>query len=219
MRKTLAALALALPLAWAGPVQANTVYSYVGDLFTSVIDLPFPAGSYDTSMRVSGSFELTSALPANLAFTDIGASILNFSFSDGRSTIASGDADLSNFFNVQTDAAGQIVAWSLILQRTPFVTLANDPQVSIFTQNDPNGLGFGTPVVEDRGDFVQCDPAGVPRGLCISQLDSASVTNAPGTWTVAPGPPVGVAAPSSAALMGLALMALALTARWRVPPS
>lgn len=214
MRKALAALALAMTLAQAGPAQANVTYSYLGNPFSDVIDASFPTGTFDTSMRVSGSFELANPLAPNLAFTDIGADILIFTFSNGRSTLSSGDADLSNFFFVQTDAAGQIVVWDLILQQSPPLTDANDPQVAIVTQNDPAGLLFGSPAVQDRGDFIRCEPSNVPRGLCINLLDSASTT-APGGWTLSvPGTPVvPVASPSSAALLGLGLMVLAFTGR------
>ena len=93
--------------------QANVVYSYVGNHFTSIVDNAHPSGTYDTSMRVTGFLELANPLLAGMPLTDIGSPglVLNFSFSDGRNSIAANDPTLSSAFHIGTNAAGVIDSW------------------------------------------------------------------------------------------------------------
>ena len=135
------------------------------------LDLTFPPGTFDTSMRVTGSFELANPLPANLPLTDIGGDVLAFSFSNGRSTLTDADPNLTTFFFVQTNTAGDIDVWDLILQQALTLTPLGDHDTRIVTQNDTTGL-LGLSGVQDLGALLMCDPANVPRGLCIAFEDS-----------------------------------------------
>ena len=194
------------------PAQASVIYTYVGNTFTDIVDLPFPPGTFDTSMQVTGSFELQDPLAANLPLTDIGADVLDFSFSDGRSTLTASDLHLSTFFFVQTGAAGQITVWDIIVQQT---LSFSEHDTSIVTQNDTVGsLGlFG---VQDSGLLSMCDPALVPRGECRVLADMASVDNAPGGWSSSsPGTPTPVPEPASFGLMALGASALFARLRGR----
>ena len=194
------------------PAQASVIYSYVGNPFTDIVDLPFPPGSFDTSMRVTGSFELANPLSANLPLTDIGADVLHFSFSNGRSMLTELDSDLSTFFFVETGAAGQISVWDIILQQTLSFT---EHDTSIVTQNDTVG-SLGLLGVQDSGLLSMCDPVLVPRGECLVLADQAFVDNAPGGWSSSsPGTPTPVPEPASSSLMALALGASALVKRFR----
>jgi hypothetical protein len=202
-------VSLLLPLAG----HANVTYSYVGNPYTHIDDLPFPAGTFDTSMRVSGSFELAAALPANLPMTDITGDVLGFSFANGRSTLNQNDLLLTLFFFVQTDAAGAISAWDVIVEQTLTLTAFGDTDATIATQNDTAGL-LGLSGVQDRGQFVQCDPAGVPRGLCVAFADEATVDGVPGAWASSvTAPPVPEPTSAMLALAGLGWLGVALKRR------
>ena len=79
------------------PAKALVIYSYTGNNFDTIDDFTPPAGSYDTSMSVSGSFTLAALLPSLFPVTDIRADVLSYSFSDGRQTLDDGNSTVSNF--------------------------------------------------------------------------------------------------------------------------
>jgi hypothetical protein len=195
------------------PARANVIYTYTGSPFTDVLDLPFPPGTFDTSMRVTGWFELADLLPADLPLTDIGGDVLAFSFSNGRSTLTAADPSLTTFFFVQTDAAGDIDVWDVILQQTLVLTPFGDHDTRIVTQNDTAGL-LGLSGVQDLGALLMCDPALVPRGLCLSFEDSALIDGSPGVWQSSE-PAAAVPEPSTAGLMAFGLGAALLATRRR----
>lgn len=96
-------------------------YTYTGVPYTTV------TGGYTTAMRITGSFDTASPLPANMPMTPIGPNGLNlaitWSFNDGVNSLnsassveANGDA---NSFAVATDASGQIIDYSIGLM-TPY---------------------------------------------------------------------------------------------------
>ena len=66
------------------PARASTVYTYTGNFFNEFVNQNPPSGTYDASMRVTGSFEVATPLAPNLSFQDIKADVLHFSFFDGR---------------------------------------------------------------------------------------------------------------------------------------
>jgi hypothetical protein len=108
--------------------RAATIYTYTGANFTSfgILDsTPLPAGTYTTSMNVTGSFTLQDPLLQNLSNANITADILSFSFFDGRNTITKADATAFTFF-VNTDALANISAWGIFVRR-------DDPGFSIPT--------------------------------------------------------------------------------------
>jgi len=197
-------LVLAVLLA-ALPARANIVYSYLGNPYTDISDSSLPAGTFDTSMLISGSFELANPIAPNTPLTDITADVLNFSFFNGRSTLTQASARLTTFFFVQTNAVGAISVWDVIIQQALPPSLLGE-EISIATQNDSTG-SLGLSGVTDRGQLAVCEPATIPRGLCILRADVASVDNRPGVWsstvTGTPGTPV-----SEPATAGLALAAL-----------
>jgi hypothetical protein len=197
------------------PAHANVIYSYVGTPFTDIVDVPFPGGTFDISMGITGAFELASPLPANLPMTDIAADVLSFTFSNGRDTVTELSPEVTTFFYVKTNGAGLLTDWFLIVDQTSRADLA-DPQVSIFVWNDPQGLALGTQLVLDQGTLAMCDPALIPRGLCITLADQASVANRPGTWSSST--PPNVPEPASAAFLTVALLAAGVRAkRGRTP--
>jgi hypothetical protein len=180
------ALGLALAFGAVGNASADTTYTYVGNNFDTIVDAPFPPGSYDTSMGVSGSITVVSALNPNLANADISGVILAFEFTDGRQTFTEAStacaggtsrgqlcADDSEcpgggvcvdlpvkVFRVSTSATGQITNW---LVNTS--TAQSFPRMTISTENR-----F---VVRDRGEMI----------FQIGAIDSAAVSGSAGSWS------------------------------------
>ena len=70
---------------------AATTYTYTGSNFTGFSS---PAGSYDPTDRVTGSFTLGTPLPPNLPLTDISAQVLNYSFSDNVQTRTNNNSEI-----------------------------------------------------------------------------------------------------------------------------
>lgn len=93
-----------LALLFAPAMHATTIYTYVGNPFTSV------TGTFTTSMRLTGSFTLNAPLADNLAGVQITPT--DYSFFDGIETDSSSQPVSSMFF-VSTNATGAIVAWAI----------------------------------------------------------------------------------------------------------
>lgn len=104
-------LAVILPSA----ASASVIYSYTGNPYTSFggTETVEPQ-AYDTSMFVSGFFEIENPLAPNMTDADDfrGLVPLNASFSDGVTTIDYADATLI-FLSFNTNAAGEISNWSI----------------------------------------------------------------------------------------------------------
>ena len=108
MRKLLISSALAVLFAMdAVSARADVVYSYTGAAFTTV------SGSYTTSMKVTGSIDLTSALGANFGPAIVTPN--SFSFSDGLQTITNTTPSVSSSFVLQTGFFGNINSWQIVL--------------------------------------------------------------------------------------------------------
>src|SRR5262245_22669856 len=116
LKAALAAAVVISPVLVAAPATANTIYTYTGNNFTVIFAHSSPpAGSYTTSMNVTGSFTLGSSLLPNLSNADITASLLSYSFFDGRGTIDESDTLFFKNVTVSTDLAGNISTWSVAL--------------------------------------------------------------------------------------------------------
>ncbi len=97
----------------------SATYVYSGPSYASV------GGTYNTSMRISGVFTTAAPLAPSLSNTEIGplglGLVTSWSFNDGVTTYANGNS--SNYggagsdFVVSTDAAGDITAFSIGLQK------------------------------------------------------------------------------------------------------
>jgi hypothetical protein len=171
-------LVVAALLGVANHARADAIYSYIGNPYTAIVDVPNPDGSFDTSMRVTGEFVLPDALPGDLPLTDLIGQISSFSFSNGRDTLSSADPRVFlAVFSVTTNALGAIDTWTISAQRLDAVNGGFDLAANTF-----NSPVFGFPI-EDLGQHSVCDPITLPRGLCDSLADEASVGEAPGTWT------------------------------------
>jgi len=200
MTKTI--LVLIAMLGAAGNAAADVIYTYVGETYTDIVDLPRPDGTFDTSMRVTGTFVLENALAPNTPLTDFSADVKSFSFSNGRFTLTNLDPAMQfGVFSLSTNAAGAIDSWAISVQQIDtFGPLKRD--VIAQTLNAPDFLG-----VEDRGQLVVCSEFD-PPGICHTLADEGIVEGAPGTWSQSEPPPP-VPEPATLALSVLGLGAVA----------
>jgi len=126
LRRTLElALIVAGLVTWtARSAEANTIYQYTGNPFTSFVS-PYTSGD-----ALSLSFALASPLADNLSNQAI--TPISFSFSDGVQTLTNLNT-AGNQFVVFTDASGNINHWSMTVE-TP------DQFNDIITANFPGNV-------------------------------------------------------------------------------
>jgi hypothetical protein len=194
-----------------GTVSANVLYTYTGNTFNFILDGAVPTGSYETSMNVTGMFELSEALPPD-ALGERGGyyqfSPLAFSFNDGLMTIDSNDTFAwQPSFTVLTDSSGNITAWNIFLRVDE-----TGPGIVTHTINTyyhpewPIEPGF--PNAVDSGRLEYCEAE-----ICASfvgRTDLGRVVNTPGTFSmnIVESPTPSVPEPSTFALFGIGLLAL-----------
>ena len=157
---------------------ANTIYSYSGDLFTGIVDATPPAGTYTTSMHVTGSITVVTPFAPNANFNVFfDPNVVSFSYSDGRNTLnAANIVESSSIFLIGTNSQGQINSWFVSLVTAAPVQVG-DQQFAIFSE---------TPDA-DQAHIEEC----VLAGCAVPQLfgfDGAVALNAntvvSGTWTI-----------------------------------
>jgi hypothetical protein len=154
--------------------SALTIYPYQGNTFTTVTDASPPGGSYTTGMNITGSFEVAGPL-ISLSYGNINASIIDFSFFDGRNTISLANA-ASYTFDVATDASGKITRWYVDIN-TPFPsTVGQQYDVIILAHNALNIAD------QDFAETLECTGVGSKNGDC-SSLSDTGVTRTPGNWS------------------------------------
>lgn len=88
--------------------SATVVYNYSGANYNQ-----FLSGGYTTSMSLSGSLTLETALPANLAFQDITSLVIDYSFSTGLETLSRSDPGHLFYAAISTDSSGNILNWGV----------------------------------------------------------------------------------------------------------
>lgn len=106
-------------LAMAPQAAAQAIYGYAGNNFEAmnITDEDPPAGTYDTSMQVTGAVTFASPLAPNLVFGDVTADVIAFVLDDGRGSIRDSDPTTTDFsFFVGTDATGVIVSWAIFAE-------------------------------------------------------------------------------------------------------
>jgi len=162
---------IALVLLSSAVASANEVYSYVGNTFDTITDNTPPDGTYTSSMRVTGSFELAEALAPNLTNVFIPLTAVNFAFSDGRSTITSSDPfPVSPVIFVDTDAFGNISEWNILLLSSLVLFDDIGDQLASIASTQ-----FFDQVVLFECVALSCSPDEV--------FDSGARFFSPGTWT------------------------------------
>lgn len=194
------------------PASAIT-YNYAGSYFTHFLEGGLgpqdptpggtgypPAGEYDGTMRVEGSFSIAAPLAGGLVWQDLASSIVSFSFTDGRNvfTDANTSDDGDDFVKLlfSTDAAGGITQWEIRLYNN-----AGNGQLGDQDHQLHSSAGLGSTGQFDNVDFgriIECAP---PVGVCNTRQDHAwQETTVPFGWSVPE--------PRSAALLVVGLAAL-----------
>jgi hypothetical protein len=184
-----------------GTTHADTIYMYTGNRYTFTQDSNPPAGTYDNTMNITGSFTVDNPLPGDLNLADITAPVQHFSFFDGRNTITDKNFDFLLDFSVSTDASGALTAWNIDVGKGNF-----DPQqFEIVISSTKNDAG----VTKECVTFV-----GVCRGFLP---DSGEVNHGDnGVWTSSSSTPSAVPLPAAGAgLPGLVFGSVGLLAWWR----
>lgn len=170
---------------------------------------PPPAGAYDFTMRITGTFTLPEPLTPNLNVADITAQVTDFSFTDGRKVRTLVDTPIKEFL-VTTDGTATIIEWFILLRIQAIPVLGSQGHL-IETQ-----VGFGgLPAVDDAHitEVVSIDEAG--PSINFQALDRAR-SQTPGTWSSSADPsPAPIPEPSTMLLFGTGLLGLGLFRRHR----
>jgi hypothetical protein len=179
------ALAMVLALASHSTTKADTIYTYTGNNYTTIEDPTLPAGSYTTSMRLTGSFTLANSLPGGLTNETIKNGltgiVLDYSFTDGRNTFTAANSGAGASFLVSTDATGAITDWTIQVNIGSVVPIG---QQILFFQTNLNG---------DIAQIVQCTQQ--EGSSCITISADTGATQTAGTWHIASPSPVPLPAP------------------------
>lgn len=198
-------LTIAALLLLTSPATASTLYRYVGNPFTLVVDNDPPPGSFNSSMFVEVLLEFEDPLAPNLDVSDavISGNLLSFSFTDGMQTITEAEAT-SVVARFSTDSNGGILEWGVqaVLRSSP----SSDPFEVGDTQYTIDSFSSINAVRDSARNFVCLTPTAI--GGCGGQSDLARVTRNPGMWTVVPEPSTGL-------LVGLGLAAAGMRGRRR----
>lgn len=189
-RSAPAALALTALLGLAPLAQANVVYSYTGNAYSSVSNAS-PNATYLASERVSGSFTLADG---NWGNHNGAIAPLAYDFFDGVTHYNAGNVNSASFF-LATDATGAVTRWNIDL----LDLLPSTGWNHLVTHN----VGGGDEDSGEHFDGFSCS------GGCTSRASTFQV----GGWTVTSQPTPGtdpstVPEPQSLALALLALLAL-----------
>ena len=175
----------------APPGSAQVTYSYTGNHFALFQDSEPPSGSYTTAMNVSGFFVVANAFTPLFGYN---FTPLAYEFTDGRTVFnSSGSPAASAYFEIVTDASGQIDWWNIQLRDEP--TPGNIRQIFAASTAPLTG--------QDSGVFqVSIDN--------VISFDTGWINSQPGTWTATAAPE-----PASGALLLAGLSVLGGTARRR----
>jgi hypothetical protein len=155
-------------LAAAVPALGQATYSYQGNNYNN---FSAPGPTFNATMSISGSFDLTLALPPNLALTQLGLpQLTDFNFSNGAFTFTPATAEVCDF-SVATGPNGAIVQWRIFLRQSGVALGANQ-----FTAYSQRSVG-----ARDEGDFILATGNDCQEGLPAVEL--AEVIDDPGVWT------------------------------------
>lgn len=179
--------ALAAPLS-----SAQVTYTYTGNNFTNFQYGEPPAGAYDTSMSVSGSFQVASAFTP---FVGYNITPLSYSFSDGRNVFSSASPAGYAYFEIVTNASGQIDWWNIQLRDEP--SMGNIRQIMTGSPAISTGQDSGVIQVNSDGSV---------------SFDTAWINSQPGSWSAAVTP---VPEPDTYAMLLAGLGLLGFAARRR----
>jgi hypothetical protein len=178
-------------LAIAPCALANTIYTYTGNPFTTIVGTPGVPNRYTTSDFIDVMLTLANPLPANLALTALTSGVVSLQMTDGGNGPTVDPLGTVNAIIVSTDATGAISQWNIL----SISQAAGIPTTVFGTSNDPNAT-------QATGDLATVTNA---AGTIVEA--GANVDN-PGIWSAA----TQVPEPAGYALAIAGLAALAL---WR----
>lgn len=120
------------------PMMADATYTYTGKDFTQVV------APYTTADSISGTITVASTLADNLAYGVI--TVSSFTFSDGVQTLTTANTNFDEFL-VSTDANGNIVNWSVMVEDAAGDEMAfinHGSMVSDLSLSTIGGFSFGS---------------------------------------------------------------------------
>lgn len=184
--------------------HANVVYSYAGEKFDSI--LPVATSPYDTTMSVSGSFELAAPLAPDLVSQTI--TPVSYAFFDGINNLTNANSLISEF-SISTNSQSNINFWDISLQTVLTLKNIGDMNFQIGTER----IFGGGPIIitSDVGSIQTCTSAGGSGGCGGTSSKQGRISSEDGGQWV--GPPVPI--PTALPLFATALAGLALIARRR----
>ena len=192
------------------PALAET-YTFTGANYTAAyLGNPGPTGTFTNAMRVTGSFTTAAPLPANMPLTPIGPGaspvlVTSWSFSDGLHTFTPANSaplyGLATYFQVATDAAGQISDYTISFIQPPPPHALNQI-VSTVTIDSTRALA----VSDARCQSVSATTPVVCNSVLMAGTLESAYVPAGGTWVRAADP----AAVPTLSFAGLAAMGAVL---------
>jgi len=181
----------------AGGANANAVYTYTGNDFTTVTPSP---SRYTTSDFVTLTLTLTAPLADNLNLVSIIPEVVAFTISDGVMSYGSGGFPFTlmngAILDFSTNASGDITNWAVSLTAAPSVSGSN-----IQTHNTSTQISDHAQIA--LGCF----------GFC-----TGSNTNSPRSWTAVPAPTIGAGIPGLVSACGGLLVWWQIRRRCRDEP-
>lgn len=172
-----------VPLTGRGLAAGGTLYQYTGNPFTSAI------GDYTTGDRITGTLTFATPLAPGLVSTDVTASVVAYSFSDGVQAYTEATPGVGETVFVSTDSNGDIVqSWN--------VSLTIDSTHSMRTRGEP----------VSSNDFGE-----------NSSISFGGNTDSPGTWQTIAAPEIPAMGPLAVAVLAALLVLAALAARTKRP--
>ena len=118
MNKSLILAAIMATSGWAAATYSFTSSNY-GTITNFTTCATGPCANYTSSMKISGSFTVATALGPNFSgATDISSQVTAYTFSDGINTYTNTDSNARLYqFSVVTDGSGNITIASLLIER------------------------------------------------------------------------------------------------------
>jgi hypothetical protein len=157
-------IAVACLFLWTTGARADTVYTYTG------LDFQFADGPYTTMDKVTGTFVLSSPLPAFLpAFSDESALLVSWSLSDGVNTFT-GTGPTLTAFNFGTGPGGEIQG---LPGQGNWIVLIINSVASIETFNFDDGKDSGDEAFTNGPDNTVSGAGAVFNGVWSSASTAA----------------------------------------------
>ena len=156
--------------------SATVIYQYTGSPYMIFLAGNQDSGLYTSTMMVTGTIALASALPPNLVLSNV--SILDFSFNDGAISFVPANGS-TIFARLSTDGSGSIIA--------PYLVVLNQATL-------PGGFGPYIGITDEPPNITEVDVGVFGSGPCVqpSCNRQAAISRVAGVWTLVPEPGTGL---------------------------